>query len=65
MKKRIQVTVGPSAAKLLVKVARKTNLETGLSVTAVDVLEAAATVGLNTMLPLRDRGGKALTKLRE
>lgn len=50
MKKRIQVTAGPLAQKILLKVVRKTNLETNLSVTAVDTLEAAATLGLNQMV---------------
>lgn len=65
MKKRIQVSAGPKALKLVLKIARKTNLETGVAVTAVDVLEGASTMGINQMAARYFPKEKGLASLRE
>jgi hypothetical protein len=65
MKKRIQVTAGPQAQKLVLKIARKTSLESGIPVTAVDILEATSTLGLNQMLAKLFPKEKALARLRD
>ena len=65
MKKRIQITVGPQSQKLLLKVVRKTSLETGIPVTVVDALEGFAAVGLNQTVMKMLTGSKSVKSLRE
>lgn len=65
MKKRIQVTAGPKAQKLVLKIARKTTAETGIPVTVVDLLESTATLGINQMAAKLFPKEQLLTKLRD
>lgn len=65
MKKRIQVTAGPKAQNIVLKIARKTTLESGIPVTSVDVLEATATLGLNQTLAKLFPKEKPLATLRD
>ena len=65
MKKRIQVTAGKRAQKIVLRIARKTTAETGIPITVVDLLEATATEGINARLSKLFPKEKKLTSLRD
>jgi hypothetical protein len=65
MKQRIQVTTGPQARKLVLRIARKITAETGVPVTVVDLLESTSTLGINQMAAKLFPREKAIAKLRD
>lgn len=50
MKKRFTLTIGPETQKALAKLARKTSLESGISLGIQDALEGCAINGLKLAL---------------